>query len=73
MVDLNSPDNLTQVKTFINDGSLSGNNDLGTWHMALLSLASEIRVVNIQGEHAGGDIEDPTFKEMFNAVIEVIF
>jgi hypothetical protein len=40
--------------------------------MALLSLASEMRVVNIQGEHAGEDIEERAFKAMFNAEIEVI-
>ncbi len=63
-VDLNSPDDLTPVKAFINDGSLGVNSDLGTWHMALLPLASEMRMVNIQGDHAGEDIEERAFIEV---------
>ena len=57
---------------FINDGSFGVNIDLGTWHMALLPLGSEMRMVNVQGEHAGPDIEERSFEETSNTVIEVV-
>ena len=71
-VDLDSPEDLTQVKAFINDGSYGVNIDLGTWHMALLPLGSEMSMVNIQGEHAGEDTEERSFEEAFDTVIEVV-
>jgi ureidoglycolate hydrolase len=71
-VDLNSPEDLTQVKVFINDGSVGVNIDFGTWHMTLLPLGSDMRMVNVQGEHAGADIEERSFEETFNTVIEVV-
>ena len=40
--------------------------------MALLPLASEMRMVNIQDEHAREDIEERAFEEMFNILIEVV-
>ena len=52
-VNLDSPEDLKQVKAFINDGSCGINIDLGTWHMAPLPLGPEINLVNIQGEHSG--------------------
>jgi ureidoglycolate hydrolase len=71
-VDLNSPEDLLQVKAFINDGSFGVNIDLGTWHMALLPLGSEMCMVNIQGEHASDDIEERSLEEALNTVIEVV-
>ena len=62
-VDLNSPEDLTQVKAFINDGTCGVNIDLGTWHMALLPLGPEMNMVNIQGEHSGEDTEEPRSKK----------
>ena len=41
-VNLDSPDDLKQVKAFINDGSYGINIDLGTWHMVPLPLCPEV-------------------------------
>jgi ureidoglycolate hydrolase len=71
-LDLNSPADLTQVKAFINDGSCGVNLDLGTWHVPLLPFGSEMSMVNIQGEHAGEDIEQRSFEATFQTVIEVV-
>jgi ureidoglycolate lyase len=71
-VNLDNPEDLTQVRAFINDGSCGVNIDLGTWHMALLPLGREISMVNIQGEHAGEDTEERSFEEKFDTVIEVV-
>jgi ureidoglycolate hydrolase len=71
-VDLGSPEDLTQVKAFINDGSCGVNIDLGTWHMAPLPLGPEVSLVNIQGERAGEDTEERSFEEKFDTVLEVI-
>jgi ureidoglycolate hydrolase len=71
-VDLISPEDLSQVKAFINDGSFGVNIDLGTWHMALLPLGSEMSMVNLQGEHASDDIEERSLEEALNTVLEVV-
>jgi ureidoglycolate lyase len=71
-VDLDSPEHLKQVKAFIDDGSYGVNIDLGTWHMALLPLGSEISMVNIQGEHSGADTDERSFEETLNTVIEIV-
>jgi ureidoglycolate hydrolase len=71
-VNLDSPEDLKQVKAFINDGSCGINIDLGTWHMALLPLGPEMSMVNIQGEHSGEDTEERSFEEKFDTVIEVV-
>jgi ureidoglycolate lyase len=71
-VDLNSPADLTQVKAFLNDGSCGVNIDLGTWHVPLLPFGSEMSMANIQGEHAGEDIEQRSFEAAFHTVIEVV-
>ena len=46
--------------------------DLGTWHMAPLPLGPEVSLVNIQGEHSGGDTEERSFEEKFDTALEVI-
>lgn len=71
-VDFESPEDLTQVKAFINDGSCGVNIDLGTWHMAPLPLGPEVSLVNIQGEHSSEDTEERWFEEQFDTVLEVI-
>jgi ureidoglycolate lyase len=71
-VDLDSPEDLKQVRAFINDGSCGVNFELGTWHMTLLPLGPEMSVVNIQGEHAGEDTEERSFEEAFQTVIQVV-
>ncbi len=71
-VDLDSPEHLKQVKAFIDDGSYGVNIDLGTWHMALLPLGSEISLVNIQGEHSGADTDERSFEETLNTVIAIV-
>jgi ureidoglycolate hydrolase len=71
-VNMDSPEDLKQVKAFINDGSCGINIDLGTWHMALLPLGPEVSMVNIQGEHSGEDTEERNFEEQFDTVIEVV-
>lgn len=71
-VDLDSPEDLKQVRAFINDGSCGVNFELGTWHMALLPLGPEMSMVNIQGEHAGEDTEERSFEEAFETVIQVV-
>jgi len=71
-VDLNSPEDLQQVKAFIDDGSYGVNIDLGTWHMALLPLGSEMSMVNIQGKHSGADTDERSFEETLNTVIEIV-
>jgi ureidoglycolate lyase len=71
-VNLDSPEDLTQVKAFINDGSCGINIDLGTWHMTPLPLGPEVSLVNIQGEHSGEDTEERSFEEKFDTVLEVI-
>jgi ureidoglycolate lyase len=71
-VNLDSPEDLTQVKAFINDGSCGINIDLGTWHMAPLPLGPEVNLVNIQGEHSGEDTEERSFEEKFDTVLEVV-
>jgi len=71
-VNLDSPEDLKQVKAFINDGSCGINLDLGTWHMALLPLGPKMTMVNIQGEHSGEDTEERSFPEKFDTVIEVV-
>jgi ureidoglycolate hydrolase len=71
-VDLHSPEDLKQVKAFINDGTCGVNIDLGTWHMALLPLGAEMTMVNIQGEHSGADTDERSFEETLNMVIEVV-
>ena len=71
-VDLDSPEDLKQVKAFIDDGSYGVNIDLGTWHMALLPLGSEMSMVNIQGEHSGADTDERSFEETLNTVIEIV-
>jgi ureidoglycolate hydrolase len=71
-VDLDRPEDLTLVKAFINDGSFGVNIDLGTWHMTLLPLGADMRMVTVQGEHAGADIEERSFEEAFHTVIEVV-
>jgi ureidoglycolate hydrolase len=60
------------VKAFLKDGSLGVNVDLGTWHMALLPLASERCMVSIQDEHADEDLRGCAFEEMLNVMIEVV-
>jgi ureidoglycolate hydrolase len=72
MVDLCYPEDLQQVRAFINDGSYGVNIDLGTWHTALLPLGPEVRMVNIQGEHSAEDTEERSFEETFDTVIEVV-
>jgi ureidoglycolate hydrolase len=71
-VDLDNPEDLKQLRAFINDGSCGVNIDLGTWHMALLPLGPEMRMVNIQGEHSWEDTEERSFEEKFDTVIEVV-
>jgi ureidoglycolate hydrolase len=71
-VNLDGPEDLKQVRAFINDGSCGVKIDLGTWHMALLPLGPEMSMVNIQGEHSGEDTEEPSLEEKFDTVIEVI-
>jgi ureidoglycolate hydrolase len=71
-VDLDNPEDLKQVKAFLNDGSYGINIDLGTWHMALLPLGPKMSVVNIQGEHSGEDTEERSFPEKFDTVIEIV-
>ena len=71
-VDLDSPEDLKQVKAFIDDGSYGVNIDLGTWHMALLPLGAEMTMVNIQGEHSGADTDECSFEETLNTVIEIV-
>jgi ureidoglycolate lyase len=71
-VNLDNPEDLKQVRAFINDGSCGINIDLGTWHMALLPLGPEMSMVNIQGEHSGEDTEERSFEEKFGTVIEVV-
>jgi ureidoglycolate lyase len=71
-IDLDHPEDLQQVRAFINDGSYGVNIDLGTWHMALLPLGPEISMVNVQGEHAGEDTEERSFEEAFDTVLEII-
>jgi ureidoglycolate hydrolase len=71
-VDLDSPEDLKQVKAFINDGSSGINIDLGTWHMALLPLGPTMSMVNIQGEHSVEDTEERSFPAKFDTVIEVV-
>jgi ureidoglycolate lyase len=71
-VDLDSPEDLKQVKAFIDDGSYGVNIDLGTWHMALLPLGSEMSMVNIQGKHSGADTDERSFEETLNTVIEIV-
>ena len=71
-VDLDGPEDLKQVKAFINDGSCGINIDLGTWHTAPLPLGPEVNLVNIQGEHSGEDIEERSFEDKFDTIIEVV-
>jgi ureidoglycolate lyase len=71
-IDLDSPEDLKQVRAFINDGSCGVNIDLGTWHMALLPLGPEMSMVTIQGEHSGEDTEERSFEETFATVLEII-
>ena len=71
-VNLDNPEDLTQVRAFINDGNYGVNLDLGTWHTALLPLGPEMSMVNIQGEHAGDNAEERSVVESFGTVIEVV-
>lgn len=71
-VNLEKPEELTQVQAFINDGRYGINIDLGTWHMAPLPLGPEISVVNIQGERSGEDTEERSFETQFDTVIEIV-
>jgi ureidoglycolate lyase len=71
-INLNNPEDLTQVKAFINDGSWGINIDLGTWHMVPLPMGPEINLVNIQGEHSGEDTEERSFEDEFDTIIEVV-
>ncbi|HSF29008.1 MAG TPA: ureidoglycolate lyase [Candidatus Tectomicrobia bacterium] len=71
-VNLDRPEDLEQVRAFINDGSCGINIDLGTWHMALLPLGPEMSMVNIQGERSGEDTEERSFEAEFDTVIEVV-
>jgi ureidoglycolate hydrolase len=71
-INLDSPEDLKQVKAFINDGSSGINIGLGTWHMALLPLGPKMSMVNIQGEHSWEDTEERSFLEKFDTVIEVV-
>jgi ureidoglycolate hydrolase len=71
-INLDSSEDLKQVKVFINDGSCGINIGLGTWHMAPLPLGPKMSVVNIQGEHAWEDTEERSFSEKFDTVIEVV-
>jgi ureidoglycolate lyase len=71
-VDLDGPEDLKQVRAFINDGSCGVNFELGTWHTALLPLGPEMSMVNIQGEHSGEDTEERSFEEAFETVIQVV-
>jgi ureidoglycolate lyase len=71
-VNLDNPEDLKQVKAFINDGSYGINVDLGTWHMTPLPLGPEVSLVNIQGEHSGEDTEERSFEEKFDTVLEVV-
>jgi ureidoglycolate lyase len=71
-VDLDSPEELAQIKAFINDGSCGINIGLGTWHIAPLPLGPLVTLVNIQGERSGEDTEERSLEEQFNTVIEVV-
>jgi ureidoglycolate lyase len=71
-VNLDNPEDLKQVKAFINDGSSGINLDLGTWHMALLPLGPKMTMVNIQGEHSAEDTEERSFTEKFETIIEIV-
>jgi ureidoglycolate lyase len=71
-VDLDNPEDLKQVRAFINDGSCGVNFELGTWHTALLPLGPEMSMVNSQGEHSGEDTEERSFEEAFETVIQVV-
>jgi ureidoglycolate hydrolase len=71
-LNLDRPEDLKQVKAFINDGSYGINIDLGTWHMAPLPLGPEVKLINIQGEHSGEDTEERSFEETFDTVIQVV-
>jgi ureidoglycolate lyase len=71
-VNLDDPEDLKQVKAFINDGSCGINIDLGTWHMTPLPLGPEVNLVNIQGEHSGEDTEERSFEDRFNTIIEIV-
>jgi ureidoglycolate lyase len=71
-VNMDNPEDLKQIRAFINDGSCGVNIDLGTWHMAPLPLGPEVSVVNIQGEHSGEDTEERSFEQQFDTVIEVV-
>jgi len=71
-VNLDSLEDLKHVKAFINDGSYGINIDLGTWHMVPLPLGSEVNLVNIQGERSGEDIEERSFQDTFDAIIEIV-
>ena len=71
-VNMDNPEDLQQIKAFINDGSCGVNIDLGTWHMAPLPLGPDVSVVNVQGEHSGEDTEERSFEEKFDTLIEIV-
>jgi ureidoglycolate lyase len=72
VVDFRHPEDLKQVRAFINDGSYGVNIDLGTWHTALLPLGPEVHMVNIQGENSAEDTEERSFEATFDTVFEVV-
>ena len=71
-IDLDNPEDLKEVRAFINDGSYGVNIDLGTWHMALLPLGPEMSMVTIQGERCAEDTEERSLEETCETVLEII-